>query len=102
MFADYLVPAPEARSLSDVERPADPIFEVAERLLGSPATWEVAHTRAVVAAGDAAVDAEVPDGAPLLMLDLLGVSAAGLRLYRTKEHHIQGTVNFGFVRTFSR
>jgi len=37
---------------------------------------------------------------PLLVLDLLGVSADGTRMYRTVEHHVEGTVDLGFVRTF--
>lgn len=102
MVADYVVPAPGARSLDDIDRPADPIFTVAQRLLGSAATWEVAHTRATNAEGSMARDAELPGGAPLLVLDLLGVSASGLRLYRTMEHHVEGAVDFGFVRTIQR
>ena len=102
MFADYVVPAPGARSLSDIEGPADPIFTLAERLLGSPATWEVAHTRALATTVEMAVDAEIAVGTPLLVLDLLGVSSGGLRLYRNVEHHLPGTVDFGFVRTFVR
>lgn len=102
MVADYLVPAPGAASLSDVERPADPIFTLSERLLGSPPTWEVAHTRAINVHHEMARDAELPDGTAVLVLDLMGVSASGLRLYRTIEHHVPGTVDFGFVRTIQR
>ncbi|POM23518.1 Pyruvate dehydrogenase complex repressor [Actinomadura rubteroloni] len=100
MLADYQVPVPGARGLSDISAPDDPIFDVAARVHGAPPAWEIAHTRAETADARLAGDLETDPGSPLLILDLLGVSTKGLRLYRTREHHIGNAVDYGFVRTF--
>ncbi|BAN00359.1 putative GntR family transcriptional regulator [Ilumatobacter coccineus YM16-304] len=65
---------------------------------GHEAEWEIAQPSAMIAQGDIARWAET-DGA-LLTLDLLGVSRDGDRLYRAREYHVPGAVDFGFVRTF--
>lgn len=99
MLTDYLVPTPGAVDLSDIADPAEPVFNLAERLIGSPPTWEVAHARAENATADLAGDLEIEVGSAMLVLDLLGISANGRRLYHLIEHHVGDAVDFGFVRT---
>lgn len=101
MLADYVVPTPDAAGIDDIDDPSAPVFDLAERLIGAAPTWEVAHTRARTADPGLARDMEIDIGDPLLVLDLLGVSATGVRMYRTVEHHVDGAVDFGFVRTFT-
>jgi DNA-binding GntR family transcriptional regulator len=100
MLTHYVLPTPGATDLSEVTDPADPVFDLAERLLGSLPTWEVAHATAENATDDLAIDLEVDVGSAMLVLDLLGISANGQRLYNLIEHHVGGTIDFGFVRTF--
>jgi hypothetical protein len=100
MAADYQVPAPGAQSLNDIPSPGDPVFALAARLLGSETSWEVAHARADIATAIQAGDLEVEEGSAVFVLDLVGVSSAGVRLYRTIERHVGNTVDYGFVRTF--
>jgi DNA-binding GntR family transcriptional regulator len=100
MVSDYVVPVPGATTLSDVEGPEDPVFEVARRVSGEAPIWEVANVRAAVVTSEHAEDLEIePEGAALV-LDLVGVSSKGRRLYRIVERHIGDAVAFGFVRTF--
>ena len=100
MLAEYQVPAPDARDLSDVTNPAAPVFELAARLLDSETAWEVARARVEVPSEAMADELEVELGTPVFVLDLMGLSSDGTRLYRTVERHVGDAVNYGFVRSF--
>lgn len=100
MSARYQIPAPGVRSLSDIDDPGGQVFDVAARLVGSRARWEVARSSAALPDEQIAGDLEISVGSPVFVLDLMGVGAPGDRLYRIVEHHAGGAVGYGFVRTF--
>ncbi|MFD3702103.1 GntR family transcriptional regulator [Nocardia sp. NPDC058658] len=100
MVSDYQVPAPGAASLSDIEDPGGPIFDVIGRVLGSTPQWEVARSSAALPTPQMAADLEIDAHTPIFVLDLMGVSANGTRLYRTIENHAGSAIEYGFVRTF--
>jgi GntR family transcriptional regulator len=102
MIADYQVPAPEARDLSEVVEPTAPVFELAARLLGASTAWEVARAHVEIPTDVLAAELEVPASTPVFSLDLMGLSRDGTRLYRTVERHVGSAVEYGFVRTFGR
>jgi len=66
---------------------------------GQTVEWEIARPTAVVA--DAQLSSWVGIDGPLLVLDLLGVARTGELLYRAREYHVPGAVEFGFIRTFT-
>lgn len=100
MLSDYVVPVPGASTLTDIDGPEGPVFDLVGRIAGSVPAWEVANVRAAVLTDANAEHAEGPLGAPVLVLDLLGVDPSGRRLYRILEQHVGTSVDFGFVRTF--
>ena len=78
--------------------PAESILILAERLRGEPVTWELALPTAVSADDDIAEVLNVGSGAPLLLLETIGLSAKGRRLYRSHDYHVPGAVPQGLIR----
>jgi GntR family transcriptional regulator len=75
------------------------LFDNVAAVTGQSVEWEIARPSAVVA--DEQLSAWVGTDGPLLMLDLLGVARTGELLYRAREYHVPGAVEFGFIRTFT-
>ena len=78
--------------------PTESILILAERLRGEPVTWELALPTAVPADDAIAEVLNVEPGAPLLLLETIGLSANGRRLYRSHDYHVPGAVPQGLVR----
>ena len=78
--------------------PAESILILAERLRGEPVTWELALPTAVSADDEIAGVLNVGSGAPLLLLETIGLSAKGRRLYRSHDYHVPGAVPQGLIR----
>jgi GntR family transcriptional regulator len=87
---------PDARPEPD---PHASLFDNVAAVSGQCVEWEIARPTAVIA--DAQLDGWVGSDGPLLMLDLLGVARTGELLYRAREYHVPGAVEFGFIRTFT-
>jgi GntR family transcriptional regulator len=79
--------------------PSASLFDNVAAVTGQTIEWEIARPGAVVADEQLATWIGV-DG-PLLTLDLLGVARTGELLYRAREYHVPGAVEFGFIRTFT-
>lgn len=79
--------------------PSASLFENVAAVLGRHVEWEIARPSAVIA--DAQLSAWVGVDGPLLALGLLGVARTGELLYRAREYHVPGAVEFGFIRTFA-
>jgi GntR family transcriptional regulator len=75
------------------------LFDNAAAVRGQMIQWEIARPTAIVA--DDQLAAWMGTDGPLLMLDLLGVARTGELLYRAREYHVPGAVEFGFIRTFT-
>ncbi len=75
------------------------LFDNVAAVSGKTIEWEIARPSAVVA--DEQLSAWVGTDGPLLMLDLLGLTRTGELLYRAREYHVPGAVEFGFIRTFT-
>ena len=78
--------------------PAESILILAQRLRGEPVTWELALPTAVSADDDIARVLSLRPGAPLLLLETIGLSANGRRLYRSHDYHVPGAVPQGLIR----
>ncbi len=78
--------------------PAESILILAQRLRGEPVTWELALPTAVSADDDTARVLNLRPGAPLLLLETIGLSANGRRLYRSHDYHVPGAVPQGLIR----
>lgn len=78
--------------------PAESILILAERLRGEPVTWELALPTAVSADDEIAEVLKVGAGAPLLLLETIGLSVNGRRLYRSHDYHVPGAVPQGLIR----
>jgi GntR family transcriptional regulator len=74
------------------------VFDTTTTLHGQPAVWESAWPRPC--AVDPPLDAwlELPEGTPILALDLVGISRGGQRCYLATEYHVPGRVPQGFIR----
>jgi DNA-binding GntR family transcriptional regulator len=82
--------------------PAESILTLVERLRDEPVTWELALPTAVSADDETAKLLNVRAGVPLLMLETIGLSANGCRLYRSHDYHVPGLVPQGLIRTVRR
>ncbi|MCY4664568.1 MAG: GntR family transcriptional regulator [Acidimicrobiaceae bacterium] len=82
--------------------PAESILTLVERLRGEPVTWELALPTAVSADDEIAALLNVRAGVPLLMLETIGLSVSGCRLYRSHDYHVPGKVPQGLIRTVRR
>lgn len=82
---------------SDID-PAESILILAERMRGEPVTWELALPTAVSAPGVIAGVLRVEAGAPLLLLETIGLSVNGRRLYRSHDYYVPGIVPQGLIR----
>ena len=78
--------------------PAESILTLAERLRGEPVTWELALPTAVSADDELAGLLTVTAGVPLLLLETIGLSVNGRRLYRSHDYHVPGVVPQGLIR----
>ena len=78
--------------------PTESILILTERLRGEPVTWELALPTAVPADKDIARVLDVEAGAPLLLLETIGLSVNGRRLYRSHDYHVPRAVPQGLVR----
>ena len=78
--------------------PAESILTLAERLRGEPVTWELALPTAVSADNKIAEVLNVSAGEPLLLLETIGLSVNGRRLYRSHDYHVPGVVPQGLIR----
>ena len=78
--------------------PAESILTLAERLRGEPVTWELALPTAVSADNEIAEVLNVRAGTPLLLLETIGLSVNGRRLYRSHDYHLPGAVPQGLIR----
>ena len=78
--------------------PAESILTLAERLRGEPVTWELALPTAVSADNEIAKVLNVRAGTPLLLLETIGLSVNGRRLYRSHDYHLPGAVPQGLIR----
>ena len=82
--------------------PAESILTLAERLRGEPVTWELALPTAISADGEIAEVLNVSAGEPLLLLETIGLSVNGRRLYRSHDYHVPGVVPQGLIRNVRR
>lgn len=79
--------------------PTESIFTSMVGVWGEPVVWEVATP------GVAALDAELarlfdlPEGTPVMTLELIGVGASGRRLFYSFEHHRPDIVQYSLVRS---
>ncbi len=78
--------------------PSESILILAERVRGEPVTWELALPTAVPADDEIARVLNLSAGAPLLLLETIGLSAKGRRLYRSHDYHVPGAVPQGLIR----
>ena len=77
---------------------SESILTLAERLRGEPVAWELALPTAVSADDELAGMLNLKAGAPLLLLETIGLSVNGRRLYRSHDYHVPGAVPQGLIR----
>lgn len=75
------------------------VFEVAASLWGEPVIWEIATPSATALADDDAAAMELAPGAPVLTLEIIGVTGSGHRAFWALEHHDPSVVTFSLVRS---
>lgn len=95
MLADgyILMPDAEPRELHES------VFTAVSEVWGESLVWEVATPGAATLTDALASDLEMPEGAPVMTLELIGVSASGKRLFYAFEHHHPEFIRYSFVRT---
>jgi len=80
---------------------SESLFSLVASLRGEPVRWEVAVPAAVNATGDIAEWMEVDEGAALLTLECLGVTASGARAFMAFEYFRPNVVRLGLIRSIS-
>ena len=75
------------------------VFTLAERVWGESIVWEVA-TPGVATLDERQADLlELPVGAPVLTLEIIGTTVSGRRTFHAFEIHNPAIVSYSFVRT---
>jgi GntR family transcriptional regulator len=97
MVATDLVPL-HGVVLSPLPTESTSLFELVERLFGTPLEWEIAVPGACSLDRVDAARLELEPGAAAMTLDLLGIGRSGRVIYKALELHVPGAVRSGFVR----
>ncbi|CAN5336444.1 GntR family transcriptional regulator [soil metagenome] len=79
--------------------PQGSVYSAAAQLWGEPVIWEIATPGVTVLDERMAELLMLPVGSPVLVLEQIGVSASGRRLFHTTEYHRPGLINYSLVRT---
>ena len=97
MLADDIValPAEVPERLSADES----VFAIAERVWGESIVWEVATPGVAVLDERRAELLELPVGAPVFTLEIIGTTVSGRRTFHALELHNPAIVSYSFVRT---
>jgi GntR family transcriptional regulator len=88
-----LLPDAEPRELDES------VFVAANQVWGEPLLWDVATPGVALLDEAHAADLDREPGAPVMTLELVGVSVSGRRLFHAFEHHDPEVVQYSFVRT---
>jgi len=75
------------------------VFTLAERVWGESIVWEVATPGVAVLDERHAAMLELPVGAPVLTLEIIGTTVSGRRTFHAFETHNPAIVSYSFVRT---
>jgi GntR family transcriptional regulator len=97
MVAVDVVPLPAGVHTDGID-PLASVFDTTTTLHGETAVWESAWPRPCAVAPPLDAWLELPDGTPILALDLVGISRGGSRGYLATEYHVPGRVPQGFIR----
>lgn len=81
------------------EVPPGSVFDAAAALWGESMVWEVATVTAAAVDPTTAQRLDLPVGAPVLVMEMVGLSATGRRTFYTLEHHRPDLVQYSVVRT---
>lgn len=77
----------------------DSVFEAVGLLWGEPVIWDVTTPGAAVLDEERAALLDMPVGAPVLTMELVGVAVSGRRLFHAIEHHDPAVVRYSLLRT---
>ena len=75
------------------------VFTLAERVWGESIVWEVATPGVAVVDAGQALLLDLPVGAPVLTLEIIGTTVSGRRTFHALELHNPAIVSYSFVRT---
>lgn len=78
---------------------AESVFTLAERVWGESIVWEVATPGVAVLEERHAALLDMPVGAPVLTLEIIGTTVSGRRTFHAFETHNPAIVSYSFVRT---
>jgi len=79
--------------------PDGSLFDAAAALWGEPVLWEVTTPGAAAADSRLAGLLGLPEGAPLLVFETVGLVSGGRRIFYALEHHRPDLVSYSVVRT---
>lgn len=77
----------------------DSVFTAVSTIWGEPIIWDVTTPGAVALDAEDAEMLQMPVGAAVLTLELIGVAASGRRLFYAFEHHDPSIVRYSLVRS---
>lgn len=81
------------------DAPDSSLFDAAAGLWGEPVVWEVTTPGAAAADSHLAGLLGLPEGAPLLVFETVGLVTGGRRIFYALEHHRPDLVSYSVVRT---
>ncbi len=79
--------------------PDSSLFDAAARVWGEPVVWEVTTPGAAAADPRLAGLLSLPEQAPLLVFETVGMGTRGRRIFYALEHHRPDLVSYSVVRT---
>lgn len=97
MLAEDLVALPA--EVPDRLSAEESVFALAERVWGESIVWEVATPGVAVLDERRAELLELPVGAPVFTLEIIGTTVSGRRTFHALELHNPAIVSYSFVRT---
>jgi len=97
MVAENLVALPGA--VPEGMRAEESVFTLAERVWGESIVWEVATPGVATLDERQAGLLELPVGAPVFTLEIIGTTVTGRRTFHAFEIHNPEIVSYSFVRT---
>lgn len=98
LLAHDSVPLPKAGGDDAEDDPLLPLVDLARRLTGERAGWEVVHPSAGLLDTRTAAWTDLAEGDPALFLDISGISWRGQVCYWTRELHLRNFFRYALVR----